>query len=135
MAIQAGIHVKDGIMDGAYAAQAKNVSYGNGTVEGALDNVIEKLDNITENLLAGTIGSGSTILSKVTDSSFPTGVSLWYTQHAEDSPVKATVSFTIVNKPLANGAYSSLYLFANANIYQANWGSTIPQSISWTKIV
>ena len=39
MSLQPTVRVEDGKVIGAYASQAKNVSYGNGTVEDALDEI------------------------------------------------------------------------------------------------
>lgn len=44
MALQNAMRVIDGNVQGAYASQAKNVSYGNGTVEDALDDVTSAVD-------------------------------------------------------------------------------------------
>lgn len=43
MALQPSIRVINGKVFGAYAAQAKNVAYGQGTVEDALDELIDEI--------------------------------------------------------------------------------------------
>lgn len=48
MALQPSIRVINGRVFGAYAAQAKNIAYGQGTVEDALDAVNENLDILND---------------------------------------------------------------------------------------
>lgn len=90
---------------------------------------------LTNNLSAGVIGTGNTILSKLSDTSIPIGMSVWGTQNAEDSPQKGTVSFSFMMKATYGGLYSSVYMFVNGNVYYAQTGSSLPSSLSWSRIV
>ena len=54
MALQPSIRVINGRVFGAYAAQAKNVTYGQGTVEDALDDLNESVAGV-EDALDGKI--------------------------------------------------------------------------------
>lgn len=90
---------------------------------------------LTNNLSVGIIGTGNKILSKFSDSSIPIGVSVWGTQNAEDSPQKGTVSYTFMMKATYGGLYSSAYMFVNGSIYFTQTGSSLPSSLSWSRIV
>jgi hypothetical protein len=50
MALQPSIRVINGRVFGAYAAQAKNVAYGQGTVEDALDEINESVAGVEDAL-------------------------------------------------------------------------------------
>lgn len=67
MALQPSIRVINGKVFGAYAAQAKNVAYGQGTVEDALDGLTaNKQNNLSiygTTTYSGTTTSGSTLMS------------------------------------------------------------------------
>lgn len=100
MALQPAVHVKDGMVDGAYASQAKNVSYDNTDsrltatdVQGAVDEVNQNIQNtaseLQQNFQAGVdtvydavVAKGSTptshSLSDVVTgiNNIPTGITL-----------------------------------------------------------
>ena len=50
MALQPSIRVINGRVFGAYASQAKNIAYGNGTVEDALDELNESVAGVEDTL-------------------------------------------------------------------------------------
>ena len=71
MSLQPAIKVEDGKVMGAYASQAKNVSYGSGTVEDALDALNAKF--VVETY---TLTYDSAYNLRVTGITPPTGCSL-----------------------------------------------------------
>ena len=110
----------------SYPANKVMMSDGVTSVEDVINNVMKP-----GNLLAGTIGIGDTILAHITDANLPIGISIWYTQRADDSPYSGTVSFTIINKPTADGTYSQAYNFSTNHISCATMLDTIPQELTW----
>ena len=96
---------------------------------------LETLNSLPPNTYMGTIGSGSTILSKLTSNSIPAGNYLWQTQQADDSPTKGTVSTSMICKHTGNGTYSYVFHFnQNGVIRYASTGGTVPSSLTWTQI-
>ena len=90
---------------------------------------------IPDAVYMGVIGSGSTILGKLTSNSTPAGNTLWQTQQADDSPTKGTVSSILMCKHTGNGTYSYIYHFnQNGQIRYASTGNPVPSSLTWTQI-
>ena len=44
------------------------------------------------------------------------------------------IAFTIINKPLATGAYSNIYYFCTGNLYYCTIGANVPSTLTFTKM-
>lgn len=60
---------------------------------------------------------------------------MFYTQDAEDSPTKGSVSITIINKPSEDATWCQMLNWAYGQMWVAGCGATVPSSLTWTKIV
>ena len=98
------------------------------------DTIKEKIDDVALNLSAGIIGSGEKIIDKLTSDTLPVGASIWFCQSADDSPDVGNVGAVLIIKATGNGLYSRLYAFVGGSLYSAQTASSIPASLTWTKI-
>lgn len=85
-------------------------------------------------LQAGSITTGHKILDTLTSANTPIGASLWFCQTADDSPDGGNVGAVLIIKATEQGLYSRLFAFVGGSIYSAQTGSTIPTSLTWSKI-
>ena len=123
MALQPSIRVINGRVFGAYAAQAKNVAYGQGTVEDALDELNESVDGVEDALDAKlnvswrTLTAGSWQYSGDSDTSFfkVPNVASGFAPIAKI--VNSDGSFTVYGF-LSDGFYKAK--FNSSGVYQSN---------------
>lgn len=96
--------------------------------------ITSQLNSLPPNTFMGEIASGNTILN-VLQNSAPSGVSLWKSQQADDSPIKGITSCCLIGKHSTTGIYSYIYLFGQGGaIYNAKVSGTIPSSLTWNNV-
>lgn len=90
-------------------------------------------DRTKLNMLAGEVHAGETILDCI-KSRAPMGLSFWLTGSADDSPIRGTISVTMIIKRNETGMWTGAIMFSwGGLIYNATIGGEIPSALTWTK--
>ena len=78
--------------------------------------------------------ANKTILQYLTDANTPNGFSIIFVQGASDNPRGNRNSFCLVYKGASNGTSSRLYVFETGYLYYAAVGSSVPSSLTWSRM-
>lgn len=89
------------------------------------------LENLTH-LHLTRISATSSIRQALIDS--PVGISFYESQKATDNPLSGTIGLVIILKLADSGNYSQIWVFSGNNIYKSSTATSIPDSLTFTKI-